>query len=156
MAKATPTNARAAAGGESGGGRAKAGGGGASRHKQRAQSRRDAELDEIKQLEAALSANAPAPGSNPLAADHAPGTRARKFTQLPLSRLTLNGLKQHKFVSMTAIQRATLPHALCGRDVLGGAKTGSGKTLSYLIPVRHTHPCHIHQCGFGLWTVHTY
>jgi len=37
---------------------------------------------------------------------------------------------------MTAIQRATLPHAITGRDVLGGAKTGSGKTLAFLVPVR--------------------
>lgn len=36
---------------------------------------------------------------------------------------------------MTQIQRATLPHALCGRDVLAAAKTGSGKTLAFLIPV---------------------
>ena len=36
---------------------------------------------------------------------------------------------------MTEIQRCTLPHALSGRDILGASKTGSGKTLSYLIPV---------------------
>ena len=94
--------------------------------------RRKAEADEIRQLEEAVTSSAPQPGSNPLAEK----MRARKFMQLPLSRPTLNGLKQHKFVSMTAIQRATLPHALCGRDVLGGAKTGSGKTLAFLIPVR--------------------
>jgi ATP-dependent RNA helicase DDX10/DBP4 len=101
-------------------------------HRQRSQMRRKAEADEIRQLEEAVTSSAPQPGSNPLAEK----MRARKFMQLPLSRLTLNGLKQHKFVSMTAIQRATLPHALCGRDVLGGAKTGSGKTLAFLIPVR--------------------
>ena len=61
---------------------------------------------------------------------------ARKFVAMPLSKDTLSGLKQHKFTNMTAIQRATLPHALVGRDVLGGAKTGSGKTLAFLIPVR--------------------
>ncbi|KAA8523687.1 hypothetical protein F0562_010110 [Nyssa sinensis] len=36
---------------------------------------------------------------------------------------------------MTDIQRASLPHALCGRDILGAAKTGSGKTLAFIIPV---------------------
>eukprot|EP00850_Spirogloea_muscicola_P013125 SM000087S23407 [mRNA] locus=s87:423710:427944:- [translate_table: standard] len=44
-------------------------------------------------------------------------------------------LHEAKYVTMTAIQRAALPHALCGRDVLGAAKTGSGKTLAFLIPV---------------------
>jgi ATP-dependent RNA helicase DDX10/DBP4 len=36
---------------------------------------------------------------------------------------------------MTEIQRCTIPHLLQGRDLLGASKTGSGKTLSYLIPV---------------------
>lgn len=35
---------------------------------------------------------------------------------------------------MTHIQSRTIPHLLKGRDVLGAAKTGSGKTLSFLIP----------------------
>jgi ATP-dependent RNA helicase DDX10/DBP4 len=36
---------------------------------------------------------------------------------------------------MTEIQRCTITHGLAGRDILGASKTGSGKTLSYLIPV---------------------
>lgn len=36
---------------------------------------------------------------------------------------------------MTKIQAKTLPHLLKGRDVLGAAKTGSGKTMAFLIPV---------------------
>eukprot|EP00850_Spirogloea_muscicola_P003244 SM000013S26413 [mRNA] locus=s13:218728:223041:- [translate_table: standard] len=60
---------------------------------------------------------------------------ARLFAGLPLSQRTLSGLKEAKYLTMTAIQRAALPHALCGRDVLGAAKTGSGKTLAFLIPV---------------------
>jgi hypothetical protein len=39
------------------------------------------------------------------------------------------GLKQAQYETMTDIQRASLPHSLCGRDVLGAARTGSGKTL---------------------------
>lgn len=66
-----------------------------------------------------------------------------RFDQLPISKKTKDGLiskktqdeLHSKFVSMTKIQRASLPHALCGRDVLGAAKTGSGKTLAFIIPV---------------------
>lgn len=35
----------------------------------------------------------------------------------------------------TDIQAAAIPHALAGRDILGAAKTGSGKTLSFVIPL---------------------
>jgi ATP-dependent RNA helicase DDX10/DBP4 len=52
-----------------------------------------------------------------------------------MSTATVEGLRQAGYTSMTAIQRACLPHALAGRDVLGAAKTGSGKTLAFLIPV---------------------
>lgn len=36
---------------------------------------------------------------------------------------------------MTEIQRCCIPHALQGRDIMGASRTGSGKTLSYLVPV---------------------
>ncbi|KAI8819089.1 P-loop containing nucleoside triphosphate hydrolase protein [Fimicolochytrium jonesii] len=58
-----------------------------------------------------------------------------KFSQLPLSSKTAEGLNKANFVEMTEVQRGTLPHSLCGRDVLGAAKTGSGKTLAFLIPI---------------------
>ena len=38
------------------------------------------------------------------------------------------------FNRMTHIQSRTIPHLLKGRDVLGAAKTGSGKTMAFLIP----------------------
>ncbi|ORX68235.1 ATP-dependent rna helicase [Linderina pennispora] len=38
------------------------------------------------------------------------------------------------FTNMTEVQARTIPPLLAGRDVLGAAKTGSGKTLSFLIP----------------------
>jgi len=65
-------------------------------------------------------------------------SQARKFAELPLSEYTKEGLKEAKFVQLTAIQRFALPQALCGRDVFGAAKTGSGKTLAFLIPVSHS------------------
>ena len=99
---------------------------------------------EITELEEIIEETKPKPGENPLAvtprkssdgANEMSLTGVRKFIHLPLSSSTKSALKECKFKEMTAIQRATLPHALCGRDVLGAAKTGSGKTLAYVIPL---------------------
>ena len=38
------------------------------------------------------------------------------------------------FTHMTDIQARSLPHLLEGKDLVGSAKTGSGKTLSFLVP----------------------
>ena len=62
-------------------------------------------------------------------------TKATKFTDLPLSRKTLKGLAENKYIEMTDIQRQSIGLALRGNDILGAAKTGSGKTLAFLIPV---------------------
>ncbi|OLL24358.1 ATP-dependent RNA helicase dbp4 [Neolecta irregularis DAH-3] len=58
-----------------------------------------------------------------------------KFSELPLSKETAQGLKQSHFVTLADIQRKALPLALKGKDVLGAARTGSGKTLAFIIPV---------------------
>lgn len=57
-----------------------------------------------------------------------------KFTELGLSEKTMKGIEGMGFETMTEVQRRTIPPLLAGRDVLGAAKTGSGKTLSFLIP----------------------
>ena len=98
----------------------------------------DVERHEIQELLATIEAGAPASGTDALQSEAGDGQYAgtHKFEELPLSKHTQRALAEHSFVSMTAIQRATLPHALCGRDILGAAKTGSGKTLCFLVPVR--------------------
>lgn len=58
-----------------------------------------------------------------------------RFSDLPISRSTTTGLFKSKFVKMTEVQRASITHALAGRDIVCCARTGSGKTLAYLIPV---------------------
>ena len=58
-----------------------------------------------------------------------------RFDDLPLSGNTKIGLKKAGFLVPTEIQRSAIPLALRGLDVLGAAKTGSGKTLGFLIPV---------------------
>ncbi|KAH8584281.1 Hca4p helicase DBP4 (helicase CA4) EIF4A-1-family RNA SFII helicase [Cryptosporidium sp. chipmunk genotype I] len=57
------------------------------------------------------------------------------FSDLPISRRTLEGLKAEGYYQMTLIQRNTLPHSLQGRDIIGQARTGSGKTLAFVIPI---------------------
>ncbi|XP_064072605.1 probable ATP-dependent RNA helicase pitchoune isoform X1 [Vanessa tameamea] len=52
-----------------------------------------------------------------------------------ISKQTLNAIKTMGFKRMTDIQTEVIPKALDGADVVATAKTGSGKTLSFLIPV---------------------
>ena len=47
----------------------------------------------------------------------------------------MSGLVKAKYVKMTEVQRWTIPHSLFGRDMLVWSRTGSGKTLSYLVPL---------------------
>ncbi|CCU77138.1 Putative ATP-dependent RNA helicase [Blumeria hordei DH14] len=60
--------------------------------------------------------------------------QAQKFSQLNLSDKTMKAIADMNFDDMTEIQQRGIPPLLAGRDVLGAAKTGSGKTLSFLIP----------------------
>jgi len=54
---------------------------------------------------------------------------------MPISSKTLDSLTNNSLTIATDIQAAAIPHALAGRDILGAAKTGSGKTLSFVIPL---------------------
>jgi ATP-dependent RNA helicase RhlE len=47
----------------------------------------------------------------------------------------LDALEQRGFEKTTPIQSAVLPYALEGRDVIGCAETGTGKTAAYLLPI---------------------
>lgn len=58
----------------------------------------------------------------------------KKFEDLPVNEIIKKGIAAQGFETMTHIQARTIPHLLKGRDVLGAAKTGSGKTLSFMIP----------------------
>lgn len=59
----------------------------------------------------------------------------QNFDQLGLSEESLKILKGLKFDSPTPIQEKVIPLALSGADILGTAQTGSGKTISYVLPI---------------------
>jgi len=58
-----------------------------------------------------------------------------KFTELPLSSALQQKLAAAQFITTTPIQASTIPPALEGKDVIGTAQTGTGKTLAFLIPI---------------------
>ncbi|KAJ4360297.1 nucleolar DEAD-box protein required for synthesis of 60S ribosomal subunit [Didymosphaeria variabile] len=57
------------------------------------------------------------------------------FQAMSLSRPILKGLASVGFTEPTPIQSKTVPIAMEGKDVVGGAVTGSGKTAAFLIPI---------------------
>lgn len=57
------------------------------------------------------------------------------FQSMSLSRPILRGLATVGFTQPTPIQSKTIPVALLGKDVVGGAVTGSGKTAAFIVPV---------------------
>src|SRR6202171_2334157 len=57
------------------------------------------------------------------------------FTELPLSAALQQKLAAAQFITLTPIQERAIPSALEGKDVIGTAQTGTGKTLAFLIPV---------------------
>ena len=57
------------------------------------------------------------------------------FSTWDLSPKILSGLAEAGFEFATQVQRDTIPIALSGRDVIGQARTGSGKTAAFGLPV---------------------
>ena len=60
------------------------------------------------------------------------------FSELPLSSALKQKLAAAQFINLTPIQERAIPPALEGRDVIGTADTGTGKTLAFLLPVIET------------------
>jgi ATP-dependent RNA helicase RhlE len=60
------------------------------------------------------------------------------FSELPLSPALQRKLAAAQFTNLTPIQERAIPPALEGRDLIGTAQTGTGKTLAFLIPLIET------------------
>lgn len=57
------------------------------------------------------------------------------FSALPLSFELLTVAQELGFEKLTPIQRESIPHLLEGKDLIGQAQTGSGKTAAFAIPI---------------------
>ncbi|GAA6102898.1 probable ATP-dependent RNA helicase DDX46 isoform X1 [Tachysurus ichikawai] len=62
----------------------------------------------------------------------------KTWVQCGTSMKVLNALKKHNYEKPTPIQAQAIPAIMSGRDLIGIAKTGSGKTIAFLLPMfRH-------------------
>ena len=62
-------------------------------------------------------------------------TNTLSFADLGLPQTILDAVNEMGFVTPSPIQQECIPHLLAGRDVLGMAQTGSGKTAAFSLPV---------------------
>ncbi|HAP68353.1 MAG TPA: ATP-dependent RNA helicase, partial [Flavobacteriales bacterium] len=58
-----------------------------------------------------------------------------KFSELNLHESLMEGLDAMGFEEATPIQEQSIPSLIAGRDIVGCAQTGTGKTAAFLIPV---------------------
>jgi len=62
---------------------------------------------------------------------------AARFTDLPLDPSLQKAVQAASYGEPTPIQKAAIPLVLQGRDVLGCAQTGTGKTAAFALPILH-------------------
>lgn len=58
-----------------------------------------------------------------------------KFNELDLEEEVLQGIEAMNFQEMTPVQEQTIPVILEGKDIIGCAQTGTGKTAAYTLPL---------------------
>jgi ATP-dependent RNA helicase RhlE len=68
------------------------------------------------------------------------GSEITAFSDLSLNPLLLKTLKENNWLIPTPIQARAIPPALQGKDILGIAQTGTGKTLAFGLPIASTLP----------------
>lgn len=62
-------------------------------------------------------------------------TKADKFSQLNLSKPLIESIREIGYEDPSPIQAETIPLLLKGKDVLGQAQTGTGKTAAFALPI---------------------
>ena len=66
---------------------------------------------------------------------HAKETALTHFTDLGLAKPLLKALAEEGYMTPTPIQALAIPTVLAGRDLLGIAQTGTGKTAAFALPI---------------------
>src|SRR5665213_4397209 len=74
----------------------------------------------------------PAAGSEPAAAPE-----SLKFSSVGLDPSLQRAVADQGYLTMTPIQAKAIPYVLAGRDIMGAAQTGTGKTAAFSLPLLH-------------------
>ena len=69
------------------------------------------------------------------APEHTYLVSSNTFAALGLAEPLLRAIDQARFIQPTPIQETAIPHLLAGRDLLGIAQTGTGKTAAFALPM---------------------
>jgi ATP-dependent RNA helicase RhlE len=75
------------------------------------------------------------PNEQPLEAVSSTSETPASFTDLGLSPVVLAAVSDAGYTHPTPIQREAIPLALSGRDMIGLANTGTGKTAAFTLPI---------------------
>jgi superfamily II DNA/RNA helicase len=70
-----------------------------------------------------------------LKADEVPYDATHKFADFPFGAQLHHNISTKGYVTPSAIQDQAIPHIIEGRDVIGLANTGTGKTAAFLLPI---------------------
>src|SRR5437762_10429238 len=62
-------------------------------------------------------------------------TSSMSFQELGLTQKSLSAVERAGYEAPTPIQAQAIPPALAGKDVIGLAATGTGKTLAFVLPI---------------------
>ena len=65
------------------------------------------------------------------------GRNTMNFEELNLAPAIVKAVLEQGYTTPTAIQEQAIPLVLEGRDLLGGAQTGTGKTAAFVLPMLH-------------------
>lgn len=80
----------------------------------------------------------PAPGdSSPVSQSDLPADASVSFTDFGLSEPIVRAVTELGYREPTPIQAQAIPVVMTGRDVMGAAQTGTGKTAGFALPILH-------------------
>src|SRR5690348_15990580 len=76
-------------------------------------------------------------GAEPATAAPATAAPSLTFSSVGLDPTLQRAVADQGYTVMTPIQAKAIPYVLAGRDIMGAAQTGTGKTAAFSLPLLH-------------------